>query len=331
MNFLSGNDPTNDLLDKTPFKHWSTAYGDSIPFIFGYVVISSFQGAMFSLGLIDRQTEKFIPLRESPINLSIEVHRPQLMMDVLIIVPFLILFEKTINYNIRNSKLIGTSQIVHTSTHYCKKIMKKVTINKSLVFEKKWIFTKLEDAEELCNRLIEVFKQMSTKPDLLFRFYNNFSPIKFDPDDKSIVKGFFQPYGESLLITTLSEAIKLLLDISKSVKLLIELGIIHHDISFENIMKYKDNYFLVDFDEAIAINSICPALDYRRLSPESHCPDTFSEHGHEVDIWSIGRLMTTLRIADDRNQLLSLGGRIQRDYKTIEISQLICDIQMLNS
>jgi hypothetical protein len=123
------------------------------------------------------------------------------------------------------------------------------------------------------------------------------------------------------------------LDLAKSVASLIELGIVHHDISIDNIMKKGNKYFLVDFDDAFFVNEStrhCPAIDPRRLSPDKHCPGIYSDHGHEVDIWSIGQVMISFKINNDgMKKLLDLGGIILREYQIMSIDQVINYIEKL--
>ena len=132
-------------------------------------------------------------------------------------------------------------------------------------------------------------------------------------------------------MTTIEEAVACVLDVCHIVAILIQLGIVHHDISLDNILKKDGKYFLVDFDDAafIGSNGFCSALDSRRLSPEKHCPKTYTEHGHEVDIWSIGRILTLFRVMSGRNELVSLGAAIQQQYETISIPEVIVLVRQL--
>jgi len=82
-------DPVLDLEDKTSFSEWDIANGKDIPFLFAYtaVVVSSSWGVMFTLGVVDRQTESFVPLHES-INICTERKRYKIMIYVLTISGF---------------------------------------------------------------------------------------------------------------------------------------------------------------------------------------------------------------------------------------------------
>lgn len=293
---------------------------------------------MFTLGLLDRYQNKFLPLHTSPINISFPANRPKIMMDILIILPYLIELDKL---SLMSSSVWMDSKFrIESKSRYppCIKIMQQIVVRKERVFEKKWNFIIEDDAIELVDRLCIIFERMLTKPDtLLFHLHNNndISLIAaIDSTATCVVKGFFQPFGDRIFITTLEEALSCLLDLAKSVASLIELGIVHHDISIDNIMKKGNKYFLVDFDDAFCVDEStrqCPAIDPRRLSPDKHCTGgIYSDHGHEVDIWSIGQVMISFKINNDGiKQLLDLGGIILREYQTMSIDQVINAIEKL--
>ncbi len=73
----------------------------------------------------------------------------------------------------------------------------------------------------------------------------------------------------------------------------------HHDICWENVMKYvdKDRWFIIDFDEACDSPSSVP---YTELDRRSHAPEIFSgNHDKSVDIWSIGHLILETFVKSD--------------------------------
>jgi hypothetical protein len=324
-----GHDPIADLESTTPFKEWSTFFGDDIPFIFAYSAIGSRGCVLFTLGVLDRQSESFRPLH-SPINILLEINRPVIMKYALAILPFLIAIDKEVE---RHSTWTGFSERTSTSFFpHCTKIFRAIVKDKQRVFEKKWNFSNGECALELKDRLTAIFDRMKNHPDeLAFCVHPDLPSLKLDPENPCSLKGFFLPFGEHHFVTTIEEAVACVLDVSHSVAILIQLGIVHHDISLDNIMKKGDKYFLVDFDDAafIGSNGFCSALDVRRLSPEKHCPKTFTEHGHEVDIWSIGRILTLFRVTSGRNELVALGAAIQEQYETISIAEVIVLVRQL--
>lgn len=172
---------------------------------------------------------------------------------------------------------------------------------------------------------------MKNHPELAFCVHPDLQSFKLDPAHPYSLKGFFLPYGEPNFVTTIEEAVACVLDVCHSVAILIQLGIVHHDISLDNILEKGGKYFLVDFDDAafIGSNGVCSALDIRRLSPEKHCPKTYTEHGHEVDIWSIGRILTLFRVTSGGNGLVTLGKAVQHQYETIPIAEVIVLVRQL--
>ena len=328
-----GHDPVVDVLDVTPFKDWSKFFGDLVPFIFAYSAVGSAMSVMFSLGVIVRDTQTFVPLQQSPVNISRPEERPRIMKDILVIMPFLIALEKTVS---KNYGWIGDNKMERYSiVPACKKIIERVTRSRQLVLKKSWYFPDHADMVELQRRLIEIFRRMSTQPDiLLFRAeIDAESSIKHIAEGGStFLSGYFLPIGEKLMIANLEEAVTCLLDIANSVSVLMRLGIIHHDISVDNVMKVGDRYFLIDFDDAMCIDTytdgVCPPFDVNRLSADKHCPSTYRNHGHEVDIWSIGKLMVTLPF-NGRQKLAKLGLKVQEEYKTMKIEEVISEIQQI--
>eukprot|EP01036_Dinobryon_divergens_P038343 gene38343-50330_t len=242
-----GHDPIANLESKTPFKEWSAFFGDDIPFIFAYSAIGSRGCVFFTLGVLDKQSETFQPLH-SPINILLEINRPVIMKP----------FERT-------------SRSYFPS---CTKIVRAIVKDKQRVFEKKWNFSDGECALELKDRLTAIFDTMKNHPELAFCVHPDLQSFKLDPAHPYSLKGFFLPYGEPNFVTTIEEAVACVLDVCHSVAILIQLGIVHHDISLDNILEKGGKYFLVDFDDAafIGSNGVCSALDIRRLSPEKHCP-----------------------------------------------------------
>ena len=298
-----GHDPIANLESTTPFKEWSAFFGDDIPFIFAYSAIGSRGCVSFTLGVLDKQSETFQPLH-SPINILLEINRPVIMKYVLAILPCLIAIDQA---NERHSIWTGLSE--RTSRSYfpsCTKIVRAIVKDKQRVFEKKWNFSDGECALELKDRLTAIFDTMKNHPELAFCVHPDLQSFKLDPAHPYSLKGFFLPYGEPNFVTTIEEAVACVLDVCHSVAILIELGIVHHDISLDNILEKGGKYFLVDFDDAafIGSNGVCSALHIRRLSPEKHCPKTYTEHGHEVDIWSIGRILTLVSRAEEMGWLL---------------------------
>ena len=67
--------------------------------------------------------------------------------------------------------------------------------------------------------------------------------------------------------------------------------IVHRDIRWENVIRDLDprrGWFLIDWEHA----SCFPTTPQPQLIPQTHCPTVReANHGFEVDIWAVGRLL----------------------------------------
>lgn len=75
-------------------------------------------------------------------------------------------------------------------------------------------------------------------------------------------------------------------------------GVVHYDIRLRSILAVQHEsrmrYVLIDFDEAqqsVGPNRRCEPARFDSLHPSTHHSATFDQHGAEVDIWSMGRLL----------------------------------------
>ncbi|GBC04666.1 hypothetical protein RclHR1_00580031 [Rhizophagus clarus] len=80
----------------------------------------------------------------------------------------------------------------------------------------------------------------------------------------------------------------------------------HQDIRWPNIVRVHSNHsskwILIDWDDAVGY----PNSPASHLTTEDHAPEVFKEnHGEEVDIWSVGKLIT-----DARKYITGLSHRI---------------------
>ena len=72
-------------------------------------------------------------------------------------------------------------------------------------------------------------------------------------------------------------------------------------------MSDPEKWFLIDWEDA----STAPTVADPRLDRRTHAPRVFEDgHGAEVDIWGVGKLITTAHISDLPEKLLSLGQRM---------------------
>jgi hypothetical protein len=94
--------------------------------------------------------------------------------------------------------------------------------------------------------------------------------------------------------------------------------IFHRDIRWENIVQCADDsskWFLIDWEDAASPPTM-PATHFDR---ENHCPAVYeANHGHEVDIWSVGMLIkeTSRSILRSQPELVALGVAMQTSDMT---------------
>lgn len=69
----------------------------------------------------------------------------------------------------------------------------------------------------------------------------------------------------------------------------------------------QKKWFLIDWEDA----AIAPTKAAPELRPEIHAPQVFQDgHGAEVDIWGVGKLISTANIHNLPANLLSLGQKM---------------------
>ncbi|ETO71770.1 serine/threonine protein kinase [Phytophthora nicotianae P1976] len=95
-------------------------------------------------------------------------------------------------------------------------------------------------------------------------------------------------------------------DILKALVAMHAINLMHRDLRWENVLRYRDEgdkWFLIDFDEGTS----SPAAKVGHLKAESHAPEILSStHTVMVDIWSVGFLLKTSPIQDLSPELESL-------------------------
>jgi hypothetical protein len=88
--------------------------------------------------------------------------------------------------------------------------------------------------------------------------------------------------------------------------------IFHRDIRWPNVMRSvtdSKKWFLIDWEDA----AIAPTKAAPELRPGIHAPQVFQDgHGAEVDIWGVGKLISTANMHNLPANLLSLGREMVR-------------------
>jgi hypothetical protein len=318
-----GHDPREDLLSVTPFSDWELVYGNDVPFIIGYTSVNSTAGAEFELGIIDRETQFFIPLHE-PLNLSVPLLRARAIEAVLLVRPALYELQQRIVRSRIGAPLNCMRQ--HIDPRCMVTVQGRVRAQQRIV-EKMWSFEIKENAEEFCMRMNSVFRAVENR--LPFQMIEPF--IKISKSDPLAVKAFFKPMGSIATFSTLSEVQCCISDMIHTLVVLQDAGVIHHDIRRSNIVAVKEmtrkggiQYVLIDFDEAKLVeeDGKCPPVASRSLDVRTHSPACFERHGFEVDIWSVGHLIKELSL--QVSKLALFGQHIMQNSSKISLGELKC-------
>ena len=311
-----GHDPRVDLLYVTPFEDWVEVFGPNVPFIIGYTSINSSSGADFQLGLIDRVTETFIPLHE-PLNLTQPFQRALAAEYVLLVRPALLALHRSTEQNSIRGQLSYSRKRLHPRVDIS--VHERVR-NRQRIAEKVWKYQDEAAALELCIRMRSVFDALGAS--LPFKMI--LPLIKVSANDNLTVKAFFTPVGAPCTVTSLPEIRYFALDLLDTLDTMKEKNIVHHDIRMSNIVSVRgekrDHYVLIDFDEAQQLNAqgTCPPVPGGVLDSRTHCPLSFTVHGCEVDLWSVGQV---LREITDNPLVVALGADIQKQCTELSLAE----------
>ena len=317
---ILGHDPAVDLEDTTPFEDWSDVFGDDVPFIFGYTCVGSTKGAVFVFGLIDRSSEKFHPLHE-PLNLFNPVQRARAAEYMMLIRPWLVELYSRIQKSYHAAAFEPLTRR-HLSPPVTITIQPRVR-NKARIVEKQWLFASPELAEKLRTHITNVFQALNNSLD----FQLTSAGVIISRDNNCCVKGFFRPYGSPCILTCAEEVERCALCILQTIVTMRTKGVVHNDLRLANIITVKSEnkvqYVIIDFDYAQIVDErgLCGALKEGHLNDSTHCPDTFKEHGSEVDLWSLG-FMLQQEMSLNIPGISGVGVAIQSGYRSLSLEQV---------
>jgi len=84
-------------------------------------------------------------------------------------------------------------------------------------------------------------------------------------------------------------------------------------------------WFLIDWEDA----AIAPTKAAPNLSTRTHAPQVFEDgHGAEVDIWGVGKLISSANISDLSEDFRSLGQRMV-DGSIVSAEQGLVELKSL--
>ncbi|KAG6942402.1 hypothetical protein JG687_00019084, partial [Phytophthora cactorum] len=111
------------------------------------------------------------------------------------------------------------------------------------------------------------------------------------------------PVGIVAPPSDVKQLVTALRDILTALVALHKLKLMHRDLRWENVLKYRqdrDQWFLIDFDEGASAPATLGAM---HLDPMSHAPEIASSHSVKVDIWGVGYLLRTTTVPNQPHQL----------------------------
>jgi len=286
--FISRKDPKQDLEAKSPWDKWEDFYGE-LPYYFAYTCVGGSASVDFTLGVMDRQSRKFMPLQSN--DISDPSQRSEFSIALVKCFP---IFKAIAQHCVQHHSLTGAWSMEKSLENMTRK-MGTVIVSNQPVFRKEWVYhgsSATEQAASFYNRMQNVFIRLSEKggPDGL-TFMCLYEPMHVT---ENVVKAHFVPFAKRVEIQNEQQLLTSVLTIARAVQHLHSIGIIHNDIRWDNIMQSDGIHFLVDFDDAYYLadeTSTCPPLT--RLGADEHSPRSFQDHRGEVDCWSIGRLLLT--------------------------------------
>lgn len=319
-NYLKGvveHDPEVDLIETTPFADWVDTYGEHVNYIFAYTCIGDARGAIFTLGVLDSATEKFLPLHDVPCNLSVPADRARAAEYVLLIRPYLLDLHCRIQTARRCPELRDYHRIhLHPA---CEVQVRFLTHRRQRIVEKVWNFKASIFAVDLYKKILAVFTAIGKRQ--TFKLHPQLHITMMPSENK--IKGYFTPVGRPTVIASPEQAFRCAMQVLRALEVLREVCVIHHDLRLSNIVckgepGADEQYFLIDFDDADLTdeNGLCAAASSDRLSPTTHCPNTYHVHSFEVDMWSLGQLLL-LELSRGKPTVAAAGLRIQQECQQL--------------
>ena len=303
-----GHDPVLENESKIPWDMWEDFWGD-IPYIFAYAAVGAPSYLEFVLGVLERKKKKFVPLGQFDIRNRNQI--PELWLTYMKLLPVFKALHEVSRSTAKNQVPYYATKITNLLHGRNVTIEKKIcALNGAAVFHKCWTFSNDSDATAFLCLQRKIFNTLKTLNSPSFVHESEGSSFHFSDDNTSVIKVYFSPWGQKCVIETLDQLIQAVLSISKAVKLMHSVGIVHNDLRWDNVILHKKNYVLIDFDDAYILseNDFCPGLFH--LSSSEHSANTFKPHRFEVDIWGIGRLILT-KLSDMKEGSSKLQGSLR--------------------
>lgn len=319
-------DPAVQLSSRTPWDSWEAIFGDS-PSALAYTAIGclpSRPSLNLQFGLLVKATKSFRPLPSASFDISSESGRIQAFHMLLRLLPHLRLYAELAD----KSKACQLNWSRPETQRGVYRVSLSLTMHESALFvNKKWKFTDDEGHELLLTTLQSLYGQLASIDPNGRHFQRLVVWNQAVPGQRTAT---FSPFAEKTW-SRREHGLRALVHVMEAVLLLHKAFIVHRDLRWDNVVyhKTKDRFILIDFDDAVKLDDArtTPAIHDTQLSREQHAPACFDgPHGCEVDVWSLGFLMSELAtVLDDvpvKDTLNRLAAQIQEKYKELGIEKV---------
>ena len=315
-----GHDPEKECVDKTPWERWTDFYGDT-PFILAYTCLADDKNVYVEVGLLVKTTRTFFSL--FAVDIAQSANRPVFARKIFNLLPVLAyIYERS------KGSIMAIGMLKTGSTVLCSLQSTSIIVDdKKLTVEKKWSFHNPDDVKPFLVRMDTIKRQLATCADL-------YQCVKMSvyEDELSTVRGYYRPVGKPVLFSTFADLLDCIIAIAGQVKILISIGVVHNDIRWDNIVRHSTLdgiYFLIDFDDAVYITGDDKCAGLRHLGEDEHSRLIRERHGHEVDIWAIGKLLSSHRKSTEAAVIF--GANTMTNCQCTDISDLINNLQHLKA
>lgn len=320
---LPQEDPAKELIAKSPKgQQWETLYGSSVPYIFGYYSIGNTDSLHLHFVCIPRNGSDVVHLTDTAFDLTQYSGILGCRLFCLSLVPHLLAVKKSIQSSVGLDWCITRDLVGHsvwTSSEI--RVGLDSTHGDCCLIKDLYYDTRASSAE--ARTLVDKWQALPlpNMPHLLS--LRRIGLLENVPEEGTgRVRRAFAPlcapeamdgYFEHAL-----EAKRCILHVSKALKALHFVGLVHNDVRWANVvqkMGEQPAYVLIDYDDIATKNDggFVPAIAW--MDMESHAPDITSDHTQNVDLWGLCKMISELQCSEGGvHELVTFGRSCLQKY-----------------